>query len=63
MSEAEGREAEKRNDDETRSHYYIHTRARWGEASPSFLRSAGTILSLSLSRRRVVLSRERVEAV
>jgi len=51
MSEAEGREAEKRNDDETRSHYYIHTRARWGEASPSFLRSPGHgSLSLSLSR-------------
>jgi len=36
VSEAEGREAEKRNDDETRSHYYIHIQARWGEPSPSF---------------------------
>lgn len=36
VSKAEGREAEKRNDDETRSHYYIHIQARWGKPSPSF---------------------------
>jgi len=58
VNEAEGREAEKRNDDETRSHYYIHIQARWGEPSPSFrvLRPPVSLsVSLSLFRKPRVL--------
>lgn len=49
VNEAEGREAEKRNDDETRSHYYIHIQARWGEPSPSFCALLSPSFSLSRS--------------
>lgn len=57
VNEAEGREAEKRNDDETRSHYYIHIQARWGEPSPSF-RVLRPPVSLSVSLSRSFASRE-----